>query len=78
MSRHDTAGIWVAFSSQHASDIVAADRKALSKEYLAEDFDLFDWSLDDSEMARLNAATTPPITGTPPQKPDDYNDCQVP
>ena len=65
-------------SSQDASDIVA-DRKALSKEYLAEDFDLFDsFLLDDSEMARLNAATTPPITGTPPQKPDDFNDCQVP
>ena len=52
--------------------------KALDKDYLAEDIDVFDFSLEDSEMARLNAATTPPITGTPPQKPDDYNDCQVP
>ena len=52
--------------------------KATRAEYLAEDFDLFDWSLSDEEMQRLGNATSPPQTGTPPQAPDDDQDCLVP
>ena len=52
--------------------------KASNKAYLEEDFDIFGFSLTDQEMARLTAASTPPQTGTPPQKPDDDQDCAVP
>ena len=52
--------------------------KASNRAYLEEDFDIFDFSLTDQEMARLTAASTPPQTGTPPQKPDDDQDCAVP
>ena len=33
--------------------------KAETVEYLAEDFDIFDWSLTDAEMKTLNASTVP-------------------
>jgi diketogulonate reductase-like aldo/keto reductase len=52
--------------------------KATHAQYLAEDFDLFDWTLSDDEMVQLTAATKPPQTGTPPQAPDDDQDCLVP
>lgn len=52
--------------------------KASNKAYLTDDFDIFDFSLTDEEMARLTAANSPPQTGTPPQKPDDDQDCAVP
>jgi len=52
--------------------------KASNKDYLVEDLDLFDFSLSADEMAKLTAADSPPQTGTPPQKPDDDQDCAVP
>ena len=52
--------------------------KATNRVYLEEDFDLFSFRLTDSEMATLTAANSPPQTGTPPQKPDDVQDCAVP
>lgn len=62
--------------------------KAQEPNYLAEDFALFDEStggkghgkfvLTDQEMAQLSAATSPPQTGTPPQNPDDDQDCLAP
>lgn len=51
--------------------------KASSLQYLREDFDLFDWALTEEEMWRLGNATSPPQTGTPPQAPDDDQDCLV-
>ena len=48
------------------------------KLYNEGDFDLFDFSRTDEEMERLRQATTPVETGTPPQAPDDAQDCDVP
>jgi len=39
-------------------------------------FELFDFNLSANDMARLNAATSPPETGTP-ESPDDAQDCQA-
>jgi 2,5-diketo-D-gluconate reductase A len=45
--------------------------KSASPKHLAEDFDLFSFTLSDAEMARLSAATTP-ATGA-----DESGDCSV-
>jgi len=50
--------------------------KSASPEHQRANFELFDFHLSLSEMARLNAATTPPETGTPAQ-PDDAQDCDA-
>lgn len=52
--------------------------KASDPKYLAEDFDLFNFKLSAEEMGRLGNASSPPQTGTPPQAPDDDQDCDVP
>ena len=52
--------------------------KALDQAYLAEDFALFDFTLSDADMYSLGNATSPPQTGTPPQQPDDDQDCATP
>ena len=52
--------------------------KATNKAFLEQDFDLFSFSLTEQQMAALTAANSPPQTGTPPQKPDDDQDCAVP
>ena len=51
--------------------------KSSSAKHLAEDFDLFDFELTADEMDRLRLATSPVETGTPPQPPDDAQDCEV-
>jgi len=52
--------------------------KSSSTKHLAEDFALFDFELTPEEMERLRQATSPVETGTPPQPPDDAQDCAVP
>ena len=52
--------------------------KSTSAKHLSENLDLFTWSLADAEMSQLDHASTPVETGTPPQKPDDAQDCLVP
>ena len=52
--------------------------KSTSAKHLSENLDLFSWTLSDDDMAALDAATTPVETGTPPQPPDDAQDCLVP
>ena len=52
--------------------------KASSAVYLKEDFELFDFELSDDDMWALGNSTSPPQTGTPPQKPDDDQDCDAP
>ena len=37
--------------------------KTNNPQYLAENIDLFDWTLSDDEMALLTAATKPPVAG---------------
>merc|ERR1712187_756344 len=51
--------------------------KSTSPKHQKENFELFDFRLTDDEMAQLNAATSPPETGTPPQPPDDAQDCKM-
>jgi len=57
-SRHNKSGAQVSLRwvAQHG---VPLSTKAKAEKYLAEDLDIFDWSLSDSELARLDAATTP-------------------
>ena len=45
--------------------------KASHAAYLEDDLDIFDFWLSEQEMAALGNATSPPQTGTPPQKPDN-------
>ncbi len=52
--------------------------KSHSAAHLKQNLDLFSWSLSDDEMKALDAAKSPVETGTPPQKPDDAQDCLVP
>lgn len=52
--------------------------KASKVAYLREDFDIFNFELTEEEMTSLTAATSPPETGTPPQPPDDAQDCAAP
>lgn len=37
--------------------------KTANPVHMRENIDLFDWNLDDDEMARLTAATTPAVAG---------------
>mmetsp|Transcript_66374 Transcript_66374/g.130779 ORF Transcript_66374/g.130779 Transcript_66374/m.130779 type:complete len:324 (-) Transcript_66374:163-1134(-) len=48
--------------------------KSRHSKYLRQNFDIFDFNLTASEMARLSAATSPPETGTI-AKPDDAQEC---
>ena len=52
--------------------------KSKSAVHLAQNLDLFSWSLSPSEMDELDEAKTPVETGTPPQPKDDAQDCLVP
>lgn len=52
--------------------------KSTNPLHLKQNLELFSWSLSDEEMAQLDHARTPVETGTPPQKPDDAQDCLVP
>ena len=52
--------------------------KSSSATHLSENFDLFSFTLTAEEMNRLHLATSPVETGTPPQPPDDAQDCSVP
>ena len=42
--------------AQHGAPV---STKATDPKYLAQDLDIFSWSLSDAELARLDAATTP-------------------
>ena len=55
---HGKSGAQVALRwiAQHG---VPLSTKANSVKYLSEDIDIFDWSLTDTEMAHLDAATSP-------------------
>ena len=52
--------------------------KSHSPDHLKQNLDLFSWKLTDEEMKELDEAKAPVETGTPPQKPDDAQDCLVP
>ena len=58
--------------------LLSLDSNNNKKEHLEENLDLFSWSLSDAAMEELDQATRPVETGTPPQPPDDAQDCLVP
>jgi hypothetical protein len=45
---------------------------------MIDNLQLFDFTLSDGELAQLDRAHSPVETGTPPQPPDDAQDCLVP
>jgi len=57
-SSHNKSGAQVSLRwvAQHG---VPVSTKATDPKYLAQDLDIFGWSLSDAELARLDAATTP-------------------
>jgi diketogulonate reductase-like aldo/keto reductase len=74
---HHKTGPQVAlkWAVQQRIPVIPKSTKAL---HLEENLALFGWSLAEEEMARLSKASSPPETGTPPQPPDDAQDCLVP
>jgi diketogulonate reductase-like aldo/keto reductase len=57
-SGHNKSGAQVSLRwvAQHGAPV---STKATDPKYLAQDLDIFSWSLSDAELARLDAATTP-------------------
>ena len=57
-SSHNKSGAQVSLRwvAQHG---VPVSTKATDPKYLAQDLDIFGWSLSDAELAKLDAATTP-------------------
>lgn len=74
---HNKSGAQVAlkWAAQRGIPVIP---KSHSRAHMIENLNLFDFELTDVELADLDAAKSPVETGTPPQPPDDAQDCLVP
>lgn len=72
---HNKTGAQVSLKWQVQSGIPVIP-KSSSPAHQLENIDLFGWTLSHAEMAQLNAAVSPPVSGGP--GPTDSGDCGIP